>query len=78
VRNTCQGYRRVSTHGLRGPFEEEEEHSNPAATDPETRLALVDDATRLERALHGLPDRFSRLLVLRELEGLSYHRELAG
>ena len=32
--------------------------------------------TLIERAMRNLPDRFRELLVLRELEGLSY-RELA-
>ena len=32
--------------------------------------------TLIERAMSNLPDRFRELLVLRELEGLSY-RELA-
>jgi RNA polymerase sigma factor (sigma-70 family) len=75
VRNTCQAHRRARTDARREPFEEQN-HSDPAAADPERLLSHVDDMTRLERALRGLPDRFRRLLVLRELEGLSY-RELA-
>ena len=46
------------------------------ATDPETLLLHTDDVTLIERAMRTLPDRFRELLVLRELEGLSY-RELA-
>lgn len=75
VRNTCQAHRRARFDALREPFEEQK-HSDPTVADPEKLLSHVDEATRLERALHGLPDRFRRLLVLRELEGLSY-RELA-
>ena len=40
-------------------------------------LLQTDDATLVERVMRNLPDRFRRLLVLRELEGLSY-RELTG
>jgi RNA polymerase sigma-70 factor, ECF subfamily len=75
VRNTCHVHRRASRQALSEPFEEEH-HTDPAAADPEALLSHVDDATRLERALRGLPDRFCRLLILRELEGLSY-RQLA-
>ena len=44
--------------------------------DPEALLLRNDDATLVTRAMRSLPDRFHHLLVLRELEGLSY-RELA-
>jgi len=44
--------------------------------DPETLLLQADDVALIERAMSNLPDRFRELLVLRELEGLSY-RELA-
>jgi RNA polymerase sigma-70 factor (ECF subfamily) len=40
-------------------------------------LLQTDDATLIARAMRNLPDRFHQLLVLRELEGLSY-RELAA
>ena len=46
------------------------------ASDPETLLLQTDDVTLIERAMSNLPDRFRELLVLRELEELSY-RELA-
>jgi len=41
------------------------------------RIARIDDVALIEGALRGLPDRFRELLVLRELEDLSY-RELAA
>jgi RNA polymerase sigma-70 factor (ECF subfamily) len=43
---------------------------------PEALLLRTDDVALIERALRGLPERFRELLVLRELEDLSY-RELA-
>jgi len=76
VRNTCAGW-----HGQRGrlptdPFDEEHHSVREAASDPEMLLLQTDDANVIARAMRTLPDRFHRLLVLRELEGLSY-RELA-
>ena len=46
------------------------------AVDQEALLLRTDDATLVTRAMRSLPDRFHHLLVLRELEGLSY-RELS-
>ena len=66
-------------HGFQAPtdpFDEEQHSSARPASDPETLLLQTDDATLIERAMSNLPDRFRELLVLRELEGLSY-RELA-
>ena len=76
VRNTCYGWRR---HGYQAPtdsFDEEQHSSARPQSDPETLLLQTDDAALIARALSGLPDHFHQLLVLRELEGLSY-RELA-
>jgi RNA polymerase sigma-70 factor (ECF subfamily) len=76
VRNTCYGWRR---HGPRAPtdvFDEEQHSSARPQSDPETLLLQSDDATLIARALDRLPDQFHQLLVLRELEGLSY-RELS-
>lgn len=75
VRNTCYGRR----HGYQAPtdsFDEEQHSSAQPQADPETLLLQTDDATLIARALGSLPDDFHQLLVLRELEGLSY-RELA-
>jgi RNA polymerase sigma-70 factor, ECF subfamily len=75
VRNTCSRWRgrRVDTFDA---FDEERHgHLQPAA-DPEALLLRTDVTAIIEQALRGLPDRYRELLVLRELEGLSY-RELA-
>ena len=58
------------------PFDEEQHGSARPASDPETLLLQTDDATLIARAMRSLPDRFHQLLVLREIEGLSY-QELA-
>jgi RNA polymerase sigma-70 factor (ECF subfamily) len=76
VRNTCRGWRGHSVQALTDPFDEEQHSSTQPSSDPETLLLRTDDVTLIERAMRGLPHRFRELLVLRELEGLSY-RELA-
>ena len=76
VRNTCSGWRGHRFNALTDPFDEEQHRSARPTSDPETLLLQTDDATLIARAMRNLPDRFHQLLVLRELEGLSY-RELA-
>jgi RNA polymerase sigma-70 factor (ECF subfamily) len=76
VRNTCAGWHGHRFNGLTDPFDEEQHHSAHVASDPEALLLQTDDATLIARAMHTLPDRLHQVLVLRELEGLSY-RELA-
>jgi RNA polymerase sigma-70 factor, ECF subfamily len=75
VRNTCHAWR---GHGESAPSEtfDEERHAARSARDPEMLVLQVDDHLLIERALGHLPGRFRELLVLRELEGLSY-REIA-
>ena len=76
VRNTCCGWRGHSFQAPTDPFDEELHSSARPASDPETLLLQTDDVTLIQRAMSHLPGRFRELLVLRELEGLSY-RELA-
>lgn len=76
VRNTCSGWRGHRFDALTDPFDEEQHRSARPASDPEMLLLRTDDATLLARAMRSVPNRFHQLLVLRELEGLSY-RELA-
>jgi RNA polymerase sigma-70 factor, ECF subfamily len=76
VRNACSGWRGHRLEALTDPFDEEQHRSARPAFDPEALLLQTDDASLIARALRNLPDRFHRLLVLRELQGLSY-RELA-
>jgi RNA polymerase sigma-70 factor, ECF subfamily len=77
VRNTCYSWRRP--HGslpATDSFDEQQHSSTRTRSDPETLLLQTDDATSVARILGSLPEHFHRLLVLRELEGLSY-RELS-
>jgi RNA polymerase sigma-70 factor, ECF subfamily len=76
VRNTCAGWRGHRFDAFTDPFDEEQHRSARPAFDPEALLLQTDDALLIARAMGNLPDRFHRLLVLRELQGLSY-RELA-
>jgi RNA polymerase sigma-70 factor, ECF subfamily len=76
VRNTCHGWRGRAVQALTDPFDEEIHSSLRPDSDPETLLLHTRDVTSIKGALAALPDRFRELLVLRELEGLSY-RELS-
>jgi RNA polymerase sigma-70 factor (ECF subfamily) len=76
VRNTCYDWRRGGLRAATDRFDEEQHSNARPQSDPETLLLQTDDATSITRALSSLPDRLHHLLVLRELEGLSY-RELA-
>jgi RNA polymerase sigma-70 factor (ECF subfamily) len=77
VRNTCSGWGGRRGQTLSDPFDEEHHSIAQPAFDPETLLLHIDDAALIERAMRNVPDRFRELLVLRELEGLSY-QELAN
>jgi RNA polymerase sigma factor (sigma-70 family) len=76
VRNTCSGWRGRRLDAVTDPFDEQQHRSARPVPDPESLMLQIDDATLIARAMRHLPDRFHRLLVLRELEGLSY-RQLA-
>ena len=76
VRNTAWGWRHRGFRAPSDPFDEEEHSSARPMADPETLLLRTDDVALIERTMRNLPDRFRELLVLRELEDLSY-RELA-
>jgi RNA polymerase sigma-70 factor (ECF subfamily) len=76
VRNVCSNSHRHQRTRSIDPFDEEQHSSTLRALDPETLLLIADDASLINRTLRNLPSRFRELLVLRELEGLSY-QELA-
>jgi RNA polymerase sigma-70 factor, ECF subfamily len=77
VRNIC-----CKWHGHRqrmplDPFDEEQ-HGNGGEPpfDPEMLMLQKADADAIDRAIKRMPERLRTVLILRELEGLSY-RELA-
>jgi RNA polymerase sigma-70 factor (ECF subfamily) len=76
VRNTSYDWRRGRIDASTDPFDEEAHSASRPTADPESLLLETDDVRLIERTLSGLPEHFRELLVLRELEELSY-RELA-
>jgi RNA polymerase sigma-70 factor (ECF subfamily) len=72
VRNTCYGWHRRGHQARTDSFDEEQHSRARTHPDPETLLLQTDDAASIARALSSLPDHFHQLLVLRELDGLSY------
>jgi RNA polymerase sigma-70 factor, ECF subfamily len=72
VRNACYGRRGPGIQPPTDPFDEEQHSGAQRPLDPETLLLQTDDAALIQRAMTRLPDRSHELLVLRELEGLSY------
>jgi RNA polymerase sigma-70 factor, ECF subfamily len=76
VRNACWGWRRRNVQASADAFDEEQHSSADPMSDPEALLLRTDDVALIERVMRHLPDRSRELLVLREVEDLSY-RELA-
>jgi RNA polymerase sigma-70 factor, ECF subfamily len=76
VRNTCYSWRGQRAKLPTDLFDEEQHSGTQLTADPETLLLHAADASLIDDTLKDLPDRFRELLVLRELEGLSY-QELA-
>lgn len=76
VRNACGAWRDDRFQGRLDPFDEEHHSGGRQAVSPETLLLQADDARLIARAMNTLPDHVRELLLLREVQGLSY-RELA-
>jgi len=77
VRNSCYRWLHKNRAGAPVTAFDEEIHSGRVdAQNPETILLNRADSHLLELAMSQLPVRFREVLVLRELEGLSY-REIA-
>lgn len=76
VRNTCRGWYVRSFESATDPFDEEQHSTVQSEADPEALMLQSDEVALIERAMSHVPDRVRRLLVLREMQGLSY-RELS-
>jgi RNA polymerase sigma-70 factor (ECF subfamily) len=76
VRNTCRGWRMRPIDTATDPFDEEQHSSVRSEPDAEVLMHRSDEVALIEHAMRHVPDRVRELLVLREVEGLSY-RELA-
>jgi RNA polymerase sigma-70 factor (ECF subfamily) len=78
VRNTCFTWLKQNrAHELATPFDEALHSPETGAGEPERRLLQQASAELLREALGELPAEFREVLVLRELEGLSY-KEIAA
>jgi RNA polymerase sigma-70 factor (ECF subfamily) len=78
VRNTC--YTWLEHNRGRQPltsFDEEKHSGSLTAASPESVLARKEDQQLLREAVEKLPAEFREVIVLRELEELSY-REIAA
>jgi RNA polymerase sigma-70 factor (ECF subfamily) len=77
VRNTCYTWLQHNRRSeLNTEFDEEIHSVDAEAANPETVLLQTVHAQGLKQALEALPVEFREVLVLRELEGLSY-KEIA-
>jgi RNA polymerase sigma factor (sigma-70 family) len=77
VRNTCYGWHGQTRHHATDVFDEEHHSATASPVDPETLTLQAANVALIEHAMRELPARFRELLVLRELQGLSY-QELAA
>jgi RNA polymerase sigma factor (sigma-70 family) len=78
VRNTCYTWLRQNrAHELSAPFDEEIHNDRCEELNPETLMQRSVEGQLLQQALADLPLEFREVMVLRELEGLSY-KEIAN
>jgi RNA polymerase sigma factor (sigma-70 family) len=78
VRNTWYGrFPRRAGSTVMTVAGEEEDHRADASLDPEAQMIQQQTVGQVRRALETLPTDFREVLVLRELEGLSY-KEIAA
>lgn len=77
VRNTCYTWMQQNrARELATAFDDEIDNLSSDAANPETRLLSHIDTQLLKQALESLPLEFREVVVLRELEGMSY-KEIA-
>jgi RNA polymerase sigma factor (sigma-70 family) len=78
VRNACYTWlEQKRARGPATPFDEEMHGVELDAMDPEKRLVRDEDRQAVRRAVEELPLELREVVVLRELEGLSY-KEIAA
>jgi RNA polymerase sigma factor (sigma-70 family) len=78
VRHTCYTWlQRHRGHELATAFDDELHSGEREASNPETLLLQRANQQLLREALEALPVEYREVVVLRELEGLSY-KEIAG
>jgi RNA polymerase sigma-70 factor, ECF subfamily len=73
VRNTCYTWlRQKASNKLTTPFDEEIHNPQGEAPSPETLLLQRAESELIKKALQELALEFREVLIMRELEGLSY------
>ena len=78
VRNTWYGrFPRRAGSGVTAVADEDADNRADVSLDPEAKLIQQQTVDQVRRALEALPADFREVLVLRELEGLSY-KEIAA
>ena len=78
VRNTWYGrFPRRAGSAVMTVADEDEDHRADVSLDPEAQMIQQQTVEQVRRALETLPADFREVLVLRELEGLSY-KEIAA
>ena len=81
VRNTARTWRDRNRHNAQAATFDEELHSDAIADDhPEAAIVRQSEDEAVRAAIDRLPTEFREVIVLRELEGLSYKEisEVAG
>ena len=77
VRNTCYSWtRKKRTAGSEEPFDETTHSTEEKRESVESKLVAQEESERVRNALAALPQAFREVLVMREIEGLSY-KEIA-
>ena len=78
VRNCCYSrLRRQRAHGSVASFSEEIHGATDSAPTPATQLVQKEELQSVQEALERLPLEYREVVVLRELEGMSY-KEIAA
>jgi len=77
ARNTCYTWLEKNRAWKPEPFDEEKHGLASPVAGPDARLRRGEDTQLLRRALDALPAEYREVIVLRELEGLSY-KEIAA
>lgn len=76
VRNTCRTFQRRERRGAASVPFDEAAHTVSIAPEQEEKVAGRENTDILRNCIEALPDEFREVLVLRELEEMSY-REIA-
>jgi RNA polymerase sigma-70 factor (ECF subfamily) len=77
VRNTCYSWARKNRAGNADEeFDETTHTKEEKREDAEAKLVEREEGERVRRALEALPEAYREVLVMREIEGLSY-KEIA-